>query len=244
MEVTRTELQNHVTRVNAVLQDACDSSSPAPLAHLVDGTISLAGSCPRSVCREVTTDLGVRELALRLPIPDTENPHFWIALQEHWRWKSKHRVSFVECGLRLYIGYRSEAAVQFLRLEWVAPDTDAAGVQVYQGIHAGHPHWHIDRSALVGQEDHLRSLEVLTSPPPDLEAEEFDENATPTASQQPLFDFSWIQHIHLPARAKWMESEWDGIEVPGPHQCEPSNLDELTHWWAGALRYFTTELPR
>jgi hypothetical protein len=245
MEATPTELRNHAGRINAVLQDTCDAPDPAPLVHLNDGIIALATSCPRALCREVTTDLGLRELALRLPIPDSRNPRFWIAMQEQWKWKSKHKVCFVECGLRFYVGERSEEAMQFLRLEWVAPISDDDGIQIYQGKHAGHPHWHIDRAALVGQEEHLRSLEALTAPAPQGETEEFSEATTSaTAAAQPILDFSWLRNIHLPARAEWMQLEWDGNQVPGPHQCEPNSLDELTHWWAGALRYLSTELPR
>jgi len=94
-----------------------------------------------------------------------------------------------------------------------------------------------------GQEDYLRSLEILTAQAPQTEAEEFS-SAIAGAPARPLFDFSWLQNIHFPAQAQWMQSEWDGQHVPGPHQCEPNNLDELTHWWDGALRYFSTELPR
>lgn len=242
MEATRAELLEHTKRINAVLQETCDASDPAPLVHLADGTIALATSCPSALRREVTTDLGLREIALRLPIPDSHNPRFWIAMQEQWEWKGKHRACFVQCGLRLYIGDRSEEAVQFLRLEWVAP-TLHSGVQSYQGTHAGHPHWHVDRSALIGPEEYFRSLETLTAPAPQ-EAEEFSEAATlGSASAQPLLDFSWLQNIHLPARAQWMQLEWDGSQVPGPHQCEPNSLNELVHWWAGALRYVSIELP-
>jgi hypothetical protein len=241
MEAKRTELQEHTTRINAVLQEICDASDPAPLVHLVDGTISLATSCPSHLRREVTTDLGVREIALRLPIPDTHDPRFWIAMHEEWEWTSKHKARFFQCGLRLYMGSRSEEAVQFLRLEWVAP-TLHDGVQSYQGTHAGHPHWHVDRSALIGPEESFLSLETLTAPTP--QVEEFNEiTSSGTVLTQPLLDFSWLHNIHLPARAQWMQLEWDGNQVPGPHQCEPNNLNELVRWWDGALRYVSIELP-
>ena len=185
------------------------------------------------------------DVRLSLAIPDTHNPRFWIAMGEYWRWKSKHRLYFVECGLRLYVGDRSDDAVQFLRLEWVAPTSDEDGVPIYQGTHAGHPHWHVDRAALVGHEEYLRSLEALTAPVPQVEAEDFSEAAASVgATAQPLLDFSWLQYIHLPARAQWMQLAWDGSQVPGPHQCEPNSLDELIHWWTGALRYVSTELPQ
>jgi hypothetical protein len=241
MEATRTELQEHTKRINAVLQVVCDAPNPAPLVQLTDGTIALATSCPGPLRREVTTDLGIREIALRLPIPNSNNPRFWIAMQEQWEWRTKHRACFVQCGLRLYMGDRSEAAIQFLRLEWVAP-TLHGGVESYQGGHAGHPHWHVDRSVLVGPEEYFRSLEMLTAPSPE-EAEDFGEaSASDSTIAQPLLDFSWLQRIHLPARAQWMQVEWDGSQVPGPHQCEPISLNELVRWWAGALRYVSIEL--
>lgn len=243
LEATPTELQKHATGVNAILQKISEASNPAPIANLSDGVITLAKSCPAELCREVTTDFGIREIALRLPVPDIRNPRFWIALQEQWGWKTKHRLWFIQCGLRLYIGERSEEAIQCVRLEWVAPTYDNNGIESYQGKHAGHPHWHVDRSALIGQEDYLRSLDILTAPASQIEPEIFD-GAIPEAPSRPLLDFSWVQSIHFPARAEWMQSEWDGLQVPGPHQCEPNDLDELTHWWAGALRYFSTELPR
>ncbi len=244
MEASPTELRQHVTRINAVLQETCNASAPAPLVHLDDTIITLATSCPAALSRKVTTDLGVSEIALRLPIPDAKHPRFWIALHERWRWKSVHRLCFDNCGLRLYMGGISEEAIQFLRLEWVAPTTHD-GTQAYQGTHVGHPHWHIDRSALVGSEEYLLSIEKLTTPLPKAEIETFSESsAVLTTPEKPCFDFSWLQKVHLPAQAQWMRSEWDGRQVPGPHQCEPGKLIELANWWAGAVRYVSAELPR
>jgi hypothetical protein len=245
MEATSEELQKHRTRINALLLDICDASDPAPLIQLADGTLALASSCPSSLCREVTTDLGLRETALRLPIPDTLHPRFWIAMQEQWKWKSKKKLRFIECGLRLYLGQRDEPATQFLRLEWVAPELGRDGALIYQGEHAGHPHWHLDRSALVGHEDYLRALDILTAPATQAEAEEFNESLAIVTPPRPLVDFSWLQNIHLPAQAEWMHPpSWDGRTIPGPHQSEPKNIAGLEHWWAGALKYFTAELPR
>ena len=244
MDATPTALQKHAAEVNALLLEICEASDPAPLIELADdGSIALAKSCPAALRREVTTDFGSREIALRFPIPDTVNPRFWIAIQERWTWKGKHKLSFIQCGLRLYMGEKAQEATQFVRLEWVAPTCDKNGIQNYKPKHAGHPHWHVDRSALVGQEEYLQLLEILSAPAPGGGAEEFS-SATAATSTRLLFDFSWLQDVHFPARAQWMETNWDGQQVPGPHQCEPNNLDELTHWWAGALRYFSTELPR
>jgi hypothetical protein len=243
LEATHTNLQKHVTDVNAILQVICETPNPAPLVNLSDGIIALAKSCPPGVCREVITEFGIREIALRLPIPNPDSPRFWIAIREQWGPSGKkHRLSFIQCGLKLYVGERTEEAIQCVRLEWVAPTLDDNGVESYQGKHAGHPHWHIDQSALIGQEDYLRSLEILTAPT-STTLEVFTGD-TPAALSRPLLDFSWLQSIHFPARAQWMQTKWDGQHVPGPHQCEPNDLEELTHWWEGALRYFSGELPR
>lgn len=66
LEATHTNLQKHVTQVNAVLQAICETSNPAPLVNLSDGVIALAKSCPPDLCREVITDFGIREIAVRL----------------------------------------------------------------------------------------------------------------------------------------------------------------------------------
>lgn len=242
LEATPTKLQRHASDVSAVLKKICEAPNPAPIATLSEDVLTLAKSCPPDLCRQVTTDFGVPEIALRLPIPDISNPRFWIALHEKWGWTKPHRLRFVQCGLRLYVGERSERAIQCIRLEWVAPTADSNGIESYEGKHAGHPHWHVDQSALFGQEDYVRSLESLTAPS-QTEPEVFS-GVIPDESGRPLTDFSWLKGIHFPARAQWMQSEWDGLTVPGPHQCEPNDLDELTNWWAGALRYFSAELPR
>jgi hypothetical protein len=240
MEAKRAELQGHTKNINSLLQDICEAHDPAPLVHLTAGIIMLAPSCPPPLRRGVTTDLGLSEIALRLPIPDAENPRFWIAIQEEWEWVSKHKACFRRCGLRLYLGEKDEEATQFLRLEWVAP-TLHEGVQSYEGAHAGHPHWHVDSAALVGPEEAFQSLEALTAPSPE-KPEDFGDVVMADKVSQPLLDFSWLQHLHLPARAQWMNKEWDGSQVPGPHQCEPNSLNELVRWWDGALRYISAEL--
>ena len=134
-------------------------------------------------------------------------------------------------------------ALQFLRLEWVAPTVDPEGAEVYDGKHAGHPHWHIDRAALVGEDDYLKALETLTLPEQRTDAEVF----RPAVNQTPprfVHDCSWLPKMHLPAQAGWMHVEWDAHKVPGPHQSEPESMRELDQWWAGALRYLITELPK
>jgi len=122
---------------------------------------------------------------------------------------------------------------------------DRDGILTYQGDRAGHPHWHVDRSALVGHEDYLRSLDILTAPTRLVEAEEFNESTADAPPSQPLFDFSWLQKIHLPAQAEWMHPpSWDGHTKPEPHQSEPKDIEGLEHWWAGALKYCALELSK
>jgi hypothetical protein len=236
------ELKAHVIGLNNVLREICDAPQSQRLVEESHGYVYLVFSSTQ-LARKVTTDLGRTEVALRLPIPDTERPRYWIGLHELWK-PEKRSIRFQEGGLRLYVGGRDEEALQFLRLEWIAPSEDPDGKFVYQGSHAGHPHWHIDRSALVGAEEHLRSLELLTRQ--DAAVEDFSEATTRLDSETTrlLYDCSWLQRMHLPAQADWMLHEWDGRALPAPHQCQPQNVSRLASWWTGALRYLVAELPR
>jgi hypothetical protein len=226
--------------------EICHTSAASPLVREDEdqGAIVVNTFSHGQISRKVLTDLGSSEIALRIPIPDDVKPRFWIALHERWKPTGPHRLKFRDCGLRLYLGGTDEDAIQILRLEWVAPDEDPEGKPTYQGKHAGHPHWHIDRGALVGPADYLRALEVLTAPDSVLEVEDFSSTTLPSELQTPRLDCSWLQHVHLPAHARWAQSTWDGRSVPGPHQNEPSTIQELTNWWAGSLRYFAAELSR
>jgi hypothetical protein len=240
-----TDLRGHATKIATVLDEVCGSFNAGLLVLAKELIIITSDSPPFS--RRVTTDLGVSEFALRLPIPNAQQPRYWIGLHERWEWKSKHRIRFCDCGLRLYIGTSDEEPVQLLRLEWVAPTSNPDGEPVYQGKHAGHPHWHIDRSALVGPVDYWRSLDTLTTPALELqpEVEVFGQfTGDVNLSPRLVYDCSWFHKLHLPAQAQWMQWEWNGNAVPGPHQSEPSSLDDLNRWWAGALRYLAAELPR
>jgi hypothetical protein len=245
MEVKYKELTKHAKRINAVLSESCNASNTGPLVQETDGTITITPSCPRPLCKEVTTDLGSRELALLLPTRNNARTRFWIALHERWDFITKYKIRFLDCGLRLYVANENEEAIQFLRLEWVAPVCDADGVQNYQGKHAGHPHWHIDRSVLLGSEEYLRSFDALAAPlSAPAEIEDFSEATAVNGASRSSVDYSWLQKLHLPAQAQWMGAEWDGQKIPGPHQSEPGSLDELACWWTGALRYLSAELPR
>jgi hypothetical protein len=248
MEARRTELTQHMARINSVLMEVCRASAASPLVRQLDdqGAIVVNTRGYGSISRKVLTDLGSSEVALRLPVPNVNKPPFWIALHERWIPVSRHKIRFRECGLRLYVGGVDEDAVQILRLEWVAPTEGPEGIPNYQGKHAGHPHWHIDRAALVGPEDYLHSIEVLTEPSAELvaETEDFGTAANLSGRARPRFDCSWLRNIHLPAYSRWAQLGWDGRKVPGPHQNEPVNIEELANWWSGALRYFSAELAQ
>jgi hypothetical protein len=236
------ELEGHVRALNNVLAEICDSPRVQRLVGESDGIVAVM-SLSAPLGRRVTTDLGRTEIALRLPVPDPAQPRYWIGLHELWEWKNKRTVQFRESGIRLYVGRADEDVLQFLRLEWIAPTEDPDEKVVYAGSHAGHPHWHIDRSALVGPEEQLRSLEALTTP--DRPIEEFSEATVSigATATRLIYDCSWLQKMHLPAHASWMLRRWDGRVLPAPHQCEPESLTGLGSWWAAALRYLIAELP-
>jgi hypothetical protein len=241
MEAKRSDLKSHTAAINAVLTEACSAPNSGPLVWEDNLVIKMIDSAPLS--RRVTTDLGGGEFAVRLPIPDADKPRFWISLHEAWGYKNKRIIRFDNCGLRLYTGLRDEEAVQVMRLEWVAPTTNPDGVLVYDGKHAGHPHWHIDRSALIGPEDYFDSLEALTAAEPQYELQDFSES-TARPLRRPVRDCSWLWRMHLPAQAGWMNAEWTDNKIPGPHQSEPSDITALGRWWVGSLRYLISELPK
>jgi hypothetical protein len=237
MDAKRTDLSNHITLISRVVAEVCDAAGNERLVRAYDESGSIVVRITDWVggrSRTVTTDLGQSEPALRLPVP-SHRPRLWLGLHERWEPKGKRKVRFRECGVRLYIGASDEEALQILRLEWVAPTLDLDGAQVYDGKHAGHPHWHIDRAALVGQDEYLRSLEILTAPDLQSDVEVF----APGAGEMPrrlIHDCSWLPRMHLPAQAGWMHAAWDAHKVPGPHQSEPDSIKELNQWWSGALR--------
>lgn len=241
MEAKFTELKDHAKGINAVLAEVCAAPNSKPL--LREDKLIISTSNSGILSRRVTTDLGSSEFAVRLPIPDANEARFWLAMHERWEYKNKRTIRFHDCGLRLYVGARYEEAIQVMRLEWVAPTADPDGIPVYDGKHAGHPHWHIDRAALIGPEDYLRSLEILTAQDLQPELQDFTESAA-RPGRRFIYDCSWILRMHLPAQAGWMDFEWKNREVPGPHQSEPSDITALGRWWAGSLRYFATELPK
>jgi hypothetical protein len=245
MVAKRGDLPNHLTFVSRMVGEICGATANEQLVRSYDEaglTVVRITDWVKARSRPVTTDLGQSEPALRLPVPP-DRPRLWLGLHEIWAPSGKHRVAFRECAVRLYIGAPDEEALQFLRLEWVAPTTNRSGVVEYDGKHAGHPHWHIDKAALVGQDDYLRSLEALTVPALQPEAEVFGSSVIDIPPRR-IHDCSWLPRMHLPAQAGWMHEDWDAHSVPGPHQSEPDNMKALDRWWAGALRYLIAELPK
>jgi hypothetical protein len=253
MHVKRSELSNHAADIARVFASIWSISLLAPLIH-IDDFVGIGGGIILTILgreqhsspprRIVTTDLGLSETVVGLPFSNTNAPKFWVGLHESWVATSKHNARFVGCGLRVYIGGLSEVSRHFLRLEWVAPEVDKEGIAVYQGAHAGHPHWHIDRAALVGPEEHWRSLELLTTPVSESPIEVFELKS---AIQEPLTvvpDLSWLSGVHLPAQAQWMHHSWNGHALPAPHQSAPTSLQMLKHWWEGSLRYLFVELSQ
>ena len=254
MEAKRSELSDHATGIARVFASIWGIKLLAPLIQPYDFgdrgeiTITIFGGAEHSSSpprRIVTTDLGRSETVVGLPFSGTNEPKFWIGVHESWAAMSKHKVCFLGCGLRVYVGEPSEGSRQFLRLEWVAPEIDKDGVTVYEGAHAGHPHWHIDRAALVGPEERWRSLELLTSPvlsEPSIEV--FGVESAPLEPLPIVQDLSWLSNVHLPAQAQWMHHNWNGQALPAPHQSAPTGLQMLKHWWEGSLRYLYAELSQ
>lgn len=249
MEIKVTELEGHASEIARVFGLVWNVTMTAPLIELSDDesssdvviTVRGGNNSPLPV-NTVTTDLGRIEKVVGLPIPTSKTPKFWIGLHESWQRKGKRMALFNNCGLRVYIGEANEDCRQLLRLEWAAPETTKDGELVYQGKHAGHPHWQIDQAALVGTIDHLRSLEILTAPssqePP------LESFGTVVTGDTPRLipDLSWFPGVHLPAQSQWMHHKWDGVCLPAPHQSTPKALKMLTTWWEGSLRYIFMEL--
>src|SRR5947208_16594542 len=106
MEAKRTDLGSHATKITTVLKEACGAPDTGPLVrqHEEADSLVVSISCPTPLSRPVTTDLGMSERALRLAIPDAHQPRYWIGLHERWQQKGKHKIRFLDCGLRLYVG--------------------------------------------------------------------------------------------------------------------------------------------
>jgi hypothetical protein len=236
LEIKRDQLKEHARSINSLLQVVLKASHSGPFVKEYEGGISLVGWS--DLTREVTTDWGQVEVVLRLPVPDVERPRYWISLHEQWQHTGKRQVRFSECGLRIYQGEANDTLLQFLRLEWVAPVESEDAPLAYDGKHAGHPHWHIDRTWLIEAE----LAAALAAPEAQPIVETFSENTATT--RRSIYDSSWLQTMHLPAQANWMNERWDGSDLPGPHQCQPDSLKALGFWWAGALWYLIAELPR
>jgi hypothetical protein len=251
MEIRASQMANHVSVVGQSLKNACKVAVPGPLVRSEDGDAGLllvvfGTPADKSPFRSVTTDLGRTEIVVALDSADAGGQYYWIGLHERWAHRGKRRLQFVDCGIRVYSGTRNEQASQFLRLEWVAPQKKEDGGWVYMGAHAGHPHWHVDQSALVGPE-YWHALNLLTAPVQEdvpIEAFSPDLVATTPSEAPGQQHFSWLKHVHLPAQADWMRVRWNGSKLPAPHQSEPLDLESLNWWWEGALHYVAAEITR
>ncbi len=246
MEVRVEELDEHRTSLNSLLVEVSGAPDGTTLIRRNDLCLSTCGTEPYA--RSVVSDLDVVEFAVRLPVPSATQPRFWLALHECWRSASRRRVTFSDCGVRLYTGLDQSPPIQIMRLEWVAPVSSSEGGYIYQGAHAGHPHWHVDKDAFLSVKALYESLEALTAPPTEVSevpTEEFSlENVSSPSEQStpPYLDCSWMSAIHLPANAQWATVRWDGTTTPGPHQQKPESLNQVENWWEGSLRYIRAEL--
>jgi len=249
MEAKRSDIAGHATDIARVLASLIGIKLLAPLVRTYEVAgefiVTIAQGVPHLGLpdRKVTTDLGQIETVVGLPIPEASRPKFWIGLHESWVFLNKRKVGFKNCGIRVYVGAADEDSRQFLRLEWVAPELAKDGSEVYQGGHAAHPHWHIDRAALVGPEEHLRSLEMLTTSMEEA-AEVLPFDAIRLEVPRLVQDLSWLGGVHLPAQTEWMHYLWDGVVLPAPHQSAPQELEMLKLWWEGSLRYLFAELSQ
>jgi hypothetical protein len=249
LQIDSDNLQRHMGDLSRTLLRVCGIRARTPIvvrSHPDSSPVAVgvsAFSVPRDATTIVRSDLGPQEQVIALAT-GASSERYWLGLHEFWTPRPRRKLDFDSCGLRLYVGRSDEEVAQLLRLEWVAPKTDTDGVEQFDGQHAGHPHWHIDRAALVGSEDYLRSLDVLTAPHiVDQAVEVFDPNAA-SAETSPglLHDCSWLLNVHLAAHANWMNRHWDGATTPGPHQSQPETLKKLTTWLTGALHYVAWEV--
>ncbi|HVA63643.1 MAG TPA: hypothetical protein VNF74_07955 [Terriglobales bacterium] len=238
MDAKDCEIEEHRKGLAALFRELCGVPGNVPLVSYKNCSLTLL-ECAFS--RSVTSDFGIREHTLPLPFMPNGKAIFWIGLHERWT-PVKNRVArFEDSGVRLYFCAGGEAARQILRLEWAAPSVHG-NVWSFDGGHAGHPHWHVDRAALT---DGTSEAFIFAEPlPPDTGlGEDFGEFvAAAEAGQAAAYDCSWMGKLHLPAQSNWMLHPWNGLQVPGPHQGAPESLHELYHWWAGALRYLAAEI--
>ena len=138
MEAKRSEMSEHASGIAQVLASLSGVKLVSPLVGTYESpasgeiVITIVSGVPNPSLpqRKVTTDLGLVETVLGLPIPDSNQPKFWIGLHESWMFLTKHRVGFKDCGIRVYMGSADEESSQFLRLEWVAPDVAKDGTEV------------------------------------------------------------------------------------------------------------------
>ena len=106
MDARRADLANHVTAISKIVAEVCSAPVSEPLVRAYDESGSIVVRITDWVggrSRNVTTDLGQSEPALRLPVP-SDRPRLWLGLHERWTPVGKHRIHFQDCAIRLYIG--------------------------------------------------------------------------------------------------------------------------------------------
>jgi hypothetical protein len=254
LRVTESSLRRHCASLCSSVVAVCEGRTgghPLIVSDSAGGRIisfGRNGAAAGLVVRDVISDLDATEWVVRLPVPGARTS-VWLGMHETWVHSGRRdNWTFAQCGMRLYLADQDRRAAQILRLEWVAPSSEAGDSLVYPGAHAGQPHWHIDRAALFDAGEHELLLDRLTDPGtalPPLEAFGADGSVFPDSGptvDRLSYDCSWLPAIHLPAYAGWMHERWDGQTVPGPQQTAPRDLGALESWWQGALRYVVAEL--
>lgn len=162
---------------------------------------------------------------------------------EIWGPGKAKKVLFVSSRMRFFSGSTHEAlSLRPLRLEWEGPEVDAQGHLGFPGDGAAHPHWQIGapdweeapESALLRS----RESEVINRTKELFER----EKAVPPV---PLAGARrWLQRLHLPARAHWIEAPCDMDDPTNVHVHPPGSLKEIDNWIISALRYTRHEFHK
>lgn len=246
MRIRERELVDHLDRVTDALRTVCGLARSIRVfgypKNEAEINVGIVAPLSDNVV-QVTSDNGLIERVLGLPIPSSRDRRYWIGMHETWRRVGRHQIEFGNCGLRVYTGRRAEDLVQFLRLEWVAPRIESDGSVHFQGGHAAHPHWHIDTSALAGEAEYLAFLERVTTPEMG-EVEEFGPTTKTRIQRRSERGFEWLKKVHFPAHAGWMMELWPDVNLRGPHQNVLSELESLSNWWVGAIHYIAQEIKK
>src|ERR1017187_3696675 len=118
MECKISQFGHHAKEISAILQRECGISGAGSL--VVDQNFQITiRSGPMPQFRPVTTEFGRLEYALGLPVSTQSHQRkYWVGLHEAWKpTRSKHKISFSQCSLRLYVNSTTQELAHFLRLE-------------------------------------------------------------------------------------------------------------------------------